>query len=58
MIGETGEVHTELDPEGVVLVRGAPWKARTRRARRLAAGTGVKIVAVDQLVLEVEPAET
>ena len=58
MIGETGEVHTELDPEGVVLVRGAPWKARTRRARRLPAGTGVKIVAVDQLVLEVEPAET
>lgn len=57
MIGETGEVHTELDPEGVVLVRGAPWRARTRRARRLPAGAGVKIVAVDQLVLEVEPAE-
>ena len=58
MICETGQVHTELDPEGVVLVRGAPWRARTRRARRLPAGSGVKIVAVDQLVLEVEPAET
>lgn len=57
MIGETGEVHTELDPEGVVVVRGAPWRARTRRARKLPAGTGVRIVAVDQLVLEVEPAE-
>ena len=58
MIGETGEVHTELDPEGVVLVRGAPWKARTRRAAPPPGRPGVKIVAVDQLVLEVEPAET
>lgn len=54
MIGELGEARTDLDPDGVVLVRGAPWRARTRRGRRVAAGLPVKVVAVDQLVLEVE----
>ncbi|MGH8998348.1 MAG: NfeD family protein [Acidimicrobiia bacterium] len=55
MIGELGEARTDLNPEGVVLVRGAPWRARTRRNRKLAAGAGVRIVAVDRLLLEVEP---
>lgn len=57
MIGESGEAHTALDPDGVVLVHGAPWKARTRRGRPIAAGGAVRVVAVDQLVLEVEAAE-
>jgi membrane-bound serine protease (ClpP class) len=55
MIGETGEARTDLEPEGVVLVRGAPWRARTGRGRRVAAGGSVRVVAVDRLVLEVEP---
>src|SRR5205807_8687264 len=32
MIGELGEAHTDLDPDGVVTVRGAPWRTRERRA--------------------------
>jgi membrane-bound serine protease (ClpP class) len=55
MIGEVGETHTALTPDGVVVVRGAPWRARVRRGRKIEAGLPVKVVAVDRLVLEVEP---
>jgi membrane-bound serine protease (ClpP class) len=57
MIGEVGEARTNLDPDGVVTVRGAPWRARTHRGRPVAAGLPVRVVAVDRLVLEVEPGE-
>jgi membrane-bound serine protease (ClpP class) len=55
MIGELGEARTALDPDGVVVVRGAPWRARTHRGRPVAQGGPVRVVAVDRLVLEVEP---
>ncbi|MGH9042374.1 MAG: NfeD family protein [Acidimicrobiia bacterium] len=54
MIGEVGEARTDLDPDGVVVVRGAPWRARTNRGRPVPRGGPVRVVAVDQLVLEVE----
>jgi membrane-bound serine protease (ClpP class) len=61
MIGELGEARTELNPDGVVTVRGAPWRARTHRGRPVSPGGAVRVVAVDHLVLEVvsgdEPAE-
>jgi membrane-bound serine protease (ClpP class) len=61
MIGELGEARTELNPDGVVTVRGAPWRARTNRGRPVSPGGAVRVVAVDHLVLEVvsgdEPAE-
>jgi membrane-bound serine protease (ClpP class) len=57
MIGEEGEAVTEVSPEGVVRVRGAPWRARTNRATPLAAGEAVRVVEVDGLLLEVEPLE-
>jgi membrane-bound serine protease (ClpP class) len=55
MIGELGEARTELNPDGVVTVRGAPWRARTHRSRPVSPGGAVRVVAVDRLVLEVEP---
>lgn len=55
MIGEVGEVVTAIDPEGVVTLRGAPWRARTNRATPLAAGDRARVVEVDGLLLEVEP---
>lgn len=58
MIGEVGEAQTDLKPDGVVTVRGAPWRARTHRATPVTAGGAIKVVAVDRLVLEVEPGET
>ena len=57
MIGELGEARTDLDPDGVVTVRGAPWRARTGRNRPVPAGGPIRVVAVDRLVLEVEPGE-
>src|SRR5439155_24738537 len=55
MIGEEGEARTAVDPEGVVLVRGAPWRARTNRATPLAVGDPVRVAGIEGLVLEVEP---
>ncbi|HMC39550.1 MAG TPA: NfeD family protein [Acidimicrobiales bacterium] len=57
MIGELGEARTDLDPDGVVTVRGAPWRARTGRGRPVSSGGAVRVVAVDRLVLEVEPGD-
>ena len=55
MIGELGERRGAVDPDGVVLIRGARWRARTNRATPIGAGDSVRVVAVEGLVLEVEP---
>ena len=57
MVGEMGEAAADVDPDGVVRVRGALWRARTNRATPIAAGDAVRVVAIDGLVLEVEPEE-
>ncbi len=55
MIGEIGDVVEDVDPEGVVTMRGAPWRARTNRATPIMAGDRARVVEVDGLLLEVEP---
>jgi len=57
MVGEQGSAVTAIDPDGVVEVRGAPWRARTNRATPVPAGEAVRVVEVDGLLLEVEPVE-
>ena len=57
MIGEVGDVVEAVDPDGVVLLRGAPWRARTNRATPLAVGDRARVIEVDGLLLEVEPEE-
>jgi membrane-bound serine protease (ClpP class) len=57
MIGEDGVAEVPVDPDGVVLIRGARWRARTNRATPIEAGDPVRVVAVEGLVLEVEPPE-
>ena len=57
MIGELGTADVPVDPDGVVTVRGARWRARTNRATPLERGATVRVVAVEGVVLEVEPEE-
>jgi membrane-bound serine protease (ClpP class) len=57
MVGEEGTAEVAVDPDGVVLIRGARWRARTNRATPIAAGDPVRVVEVAGLVLEVEPPE-
>ena len=55
MIGEVGEVVEAVDPDGIVTLRGAPWRARTNRATPIPAGERARVIEVDGLLLEVEP---
>ena len=57
MVGEMGEAATAVDPEGTVRVRDALWRARVNRSTPLAVGESIRVVAIDGLVLEVEPEE-
>jgi membrane-bound serine protease (ClpP class) len=57
MIGSSGSATTSISPDGVALVAGARWRARTNRATPLAAGDTLRVVAIDGVTLEVEPEE-
>src|SRR6266545_212391 len=57
MIGEEGRAEVDVAPDGVVVIQGARWRARTNRATPIEAGDTVRVVAVAGLVLEVEPEE-
>jgi membrane-bound serine protease (ClpP class) len=57
MIGEEGTAEVAIAPDGVAMIRGARWRARTNRATPIGAGQALRVVAVEGLVLEVEPPE-
>ena len=55
MIGELGMARTDIAPDGVVTLRDAPWRARTNRATPIRQDDPIRVVAIEGLVLEVEP---
>ncbi len=55
MIGELAEVVESIDPDGIVSIRGASWRARTNRATPILMGDRARVVEIDGLLLEVEP---
>ncbi len=55
LVGATGTVREALAPEGLVFVDGALWRARFR-AGMLEPGASVRVVRIDGLTLQVEPA--
>jgi membrane-bound serine protease (ClpP class) len=55
MIGETGSALTALEPAGKVFVHGEYWDAVATRP--VAAGAPVRVTAMQQLKLTVEPVE-
>ena len=56
LVGAVGKSVEPLDPEGHIRVQGELWQARASEA--VPAGTNVRVVAIDDLTLEVETAET
>ncbi len=57
MIGKMALAATDIDPEGLVVLEGANWRARVNRLTPLEAGDRARIVALEGLVVEVEPEE-
>lgn len=55
IVGEEGQAEVDVAPDGVVVIQGARWRARTNRATPIDAGDAVRVVAVSGVVLEVEP---
>jgi membrane-bound serine protease (ClpP class) len=54
MVEEVGEVTEEIDGKGMIFVAGELWRASAKE--KLAVGTRVRVVGVNGLVLQVEPA--
>jgi membrane-bound serine protease (ClpP class) len=54
LIGERGIALVGLDPDGIVEVHGARWRATTHREAKVAIGTQVVVNGVDGLFLEVD----
>ena len=40
-----------------MVIDGAPWRARTQRATPIAEGDSIRVMALEGLVLTVEPAD-
>lgn len=56
LVGRPGAAVTPLDPEGVVEVDGARWRARAHREAGVTPGDAVVVTAIRGLELEVDPA--
>ncbi len=57
LVGQTGEVASDLVPEGTVLVHGELWRARSGNGSTLDARTRVRVVRVEGHLLVVDPSE-
>ncbi len=55
MIGSMGAAAEDIKKEGVVVIDGAPWKARVNRTTPIAKGDPVRVVSIEGLYLEIEP---
>lgn len=54
IVGTVGVARTDIAPEGTVYTKGTLWRARTMETG-IAAGSKVKVMATEGLVLLVEP---
>ena len=57
LAGQWGEAVTALDPDGIVEVSGARWKATSHRAAALNAGDSIRVERVEGDTLQVAPAD-
>jgi membrane-bound serine protease (ClpP class) len=56
LVTKTGSALSDFDPEGLVEVEGARWRATAHREAGISAGDRIIVAGVDGLFLEVEPA--
>ena len=57
LIGRAGVARSDLDPDGIVSVGGATWRATALRAAGIKDGDAVSVLGVSEIVLEVAPVE-
>ncbi len=57
LLGQMGIIEVDVDPDGVVNLDGALWRARTNRGTPLRRGDRARVIAIEGTVLEVEPEE-
>ncbi len=57
MIGSIATATEDITKQGVVLVEGAPWRARVNRTTPIAKNDRVRVVGIEGLYLEIEPEE-
>lgn len=55
LIGRSGVADDDLEPEGVVVVDGARWRARSHREAGIGSGDPVVVEGIDGIVLMVAP---
>ena len=58
LIGRTGVADEALSPDGVVLVDGARWRARSHREAGIGSGDGIEVQGIDGVVLLVDRDES
>jgi membrane-bound serine protease (ClpP class) len=56
-VGTVGKAVEDISPEGIVVVDGAQWRARTNRATPLTKNQDVRVASIDGITLIVEPLE-
>ncbi len=54
LIGNAGRALVEFEPNGLVEVNGARWRATAHREAGIAEGDEITVIGVDGLYLEVE----
>jgi membrane-bound serine protease (ClpP class) len=57
LVGLTGFAESHLQPDGVVVVDGAKWRARAHRAAGVEPGSPIEVLAVEGITLQVAPIE-
>lgn len=57
LVGMTGVAESRLEPDGVVTIDGAKWRARAHRAAGIEPGSPIEVLAVEGITLQVAPVE-
>ncbi len=57
LVGALGTTRATLDGEGLAVVDGALWRVRSVSSTLIQAGSAIRVVSVDGLMLEVEAAD-